>query len=58
MKIGYLFPGQGAQSLGMGKDIYKKYDVAQEVYKKAQELTGIDVAKIAFENEELLNQTQ
>ena len=58
MKIGYLFPGQGAQSLGMGKDIYEKYDVANEVYRKVQELTGIDVAKITFENEELLNQTQ
>ena len=58
MKIGYLFPGQGAQSLGMGKDIYEKYDVAKDVYKKVQELTGIDVAKITFENEELLNQTQ
>ena len=58
MKIGYLFPGQGAQSLGMGKDIYEKYDVAKEVYKKVQELTGIDVAKITFENEELLNQSQ
>lgn len=58
MKIGYLFPGQGAQSLGMGKDIYEKYDVVKEVYKKVQELTGIDVAKIIFENEELLNQTQ
>ena len=57
MKIGYLFPGQGAQSLGMGKDIYEKYDVANEVYRKVQELTGIDVAKITFENEELLNQT-
>lgn len=58
MKIGYLFPGQGAQSIGMGKDIYEKYDVAKEVYKKVQELTGIDVAKITFENGELLNQTQ
>lgn len=58
MKIGYLFPGQGAQSLGMGKDIYEKYDVVKEVYKKVQELTGIDVAKITFENGELLNQTQ
>lgn len=58
MKIGYLFPGQGAQSLRMGKDIYEKYDVAKEVYKKVQELTGIDVTKITFENEELLNQTQ
>ena len=58
MKIGYLFPGQGAQSLGMGKDIYEKYDVVKDVYKKVKELTGIDVAKITFENEELLNQTQ
>ena len=58
MKIGYLFPGQGAQSLGMGKDIYEKYDVAKDVYKKVQELAGIDVAKITFENEELLDQTQ
>ena len=58
MKIGYLFPGQGAQSLGMGKDIFEKYDVAKEVYKKVQNLTGIDVAKITFENEELLSQTQ
>ena len=26
MKIGFLFPGQGAQSVGMGKDLYEKYD--------------------------------
>ena len=55
MNIGFLFPGQGSQSIGMGKDIYEKYDVAKEVYRKVQELTGIDVAKITFENEELLN---
>ena len=35
MKIGFLFPGQGSQNVGMGKDIYDKYEEAREIYKKA-----------------------
>ena len=31
MKIGFLFPGQGAQSVGMGKDLYEKYDEVKKV---------------------------
>lgn len=59
MKIGFLFPGQGAQSVGMGKDIYEKYDVYKNVYDKVQELTGVDIAKISFEGpEEVLNETK
>ena len=59
MKIGFLFPGQGAQSIGMGKDIYEKYDEAKKVYDRVKELTGIDIAKISFEGpEEELNQTK
>lgn len=59
MKIGFLFPGQGAQSVGMGKDIYEKYEVAKKVYDKVKELTGIDIAKISFEGpEDILNQTK
>ena len=59
MKIGFLFPGQGAQSVGMGKDIYEKYDSARKVYDKVKELTGVDIAKISFEGpEEELNQTK
>ncbi len=59
MKIGFLFPGQGAQSVGMGKDIYEKYILAQNIYDKVYELTGIDIAKISFQGpEEILNQTQ
>ena len=59
MKIGFLFPGQGAQSVGMGKDIYEEYEEARKVYSKVEELTGIDIAKISFEGpEEILNETK
>lgn len=59
MKIGFLFPGQGAQSIGMGKDIYEKYKEVQEIYNNVQEITGIDIAKISFEGpEEKLNETK
>ena len=33
MKIGFLFPGQGAQSVGMGKDLYDKYEEVKEALK-------------------------
>ena len=59
MKIGFLFPGQGSQVVGMGKDIYEKYEIAKKVYDKVEELTKIDIAKISFEGpEEILNQTK
>lgn len=59
MKIGFLFPGQGSQTIGMGKDIYEKYEIVRNIYKKVEELTKIDIAKISFEGpEELLNQTK
>lgn len=58
MKIGFLFPGQGTQNIGMGKDFYEKYEEAREIYDKVKELTNIDIAKISFEGpEELLNKT-
>ena len=59
MKIGFLFPGQGSQVVGMGKDLYEKYEEIRNVYEKVKEITGIDVAKISFEDEEnILNQTK
>ena len=48
MKIGFLFPGQGSQSIGMGQDLYEKFEVVRNVYQKVKELTGVDVAKISF----------
>lgn len=59
MKIGFLFPGQGSQAVGMGKDIYDKYDEAKKVYDRVKELTNVDIAKISFEGpEDVLNQTK
>ena len=52
MKIGFLFPGQGSQSIGMGKDLYEKYEEVRDIYKKVKDITGIDVAQMTFEGEE------
>ena len=59
MKIGFLFPGQGSQIVGMGKDLYEKYEDVKNVYEEVKKLTGIDIARISFEEEqEVLNQTK
>ena len=59
MKRAFLFPGQGAQTVEMGKDIYEKYEEARKIYDKASEISGIDVKKICFEGpEEELNKTE
>ena len=59
MKIGFLFPGQGSQTLGMGKDLYEKYDKVKQVYDKVNQITGINIKEISFNGpEEKLNKTQ
>lgn len=59
MKIGFLFPGQGAQTVGMGKDLYEQYEEVRKVYDSVCEFTGIDIKKVSFEGpEEILNETK
>ena len=52
MKRAFLFPGQGAQSVGMGKDFYEIYEEARKIYDKASEISGMDIKKICFEGPE------
>ena len=59
MKIGFLFPGQGSQFVGMGKDLYEKYECFRDLYEKVKNITGIDVADISFNGvDDKLNQTK
>lgn len=58
MKIAFLFPGQGAQKIGMCKDIYDNFEEARDIYKRASKILGKDIAKLCFEStDEELNKT-
>ena len=55
----YVFPGQGAQFVGMGKDLYDNYPLAKELFEKANEILGYRITDIMFEGtDEDLRQTK
>ena len=57
-KIAFLFPGQGAQAVGMGKDLYETYGIAKNVYDTADKILGKSITTLCFEGpEEDLKQT-
>ena len=57
-KIAFIFPGQGAQKAGMGKDFYENSKTAAEVIDRASELLGLDMKALCFEENNLLDQTE
>ena len=59
MKHAYVFPGQGAQSVGMGKDLYENVPEAKELFEKANEILGFRITDIMFSGtDEQLKQTK
>ncbi len=57
--VAYLFPGQGSQHVGMGKDLYETYPAAKRVYDRAAELLNFDLREACFEGPpEKLTQTR
>ena len=57
-KTVYMFPGQGAQYIGMGKEFYDQFDVCKAVFDLACGVTGLDLAALCFEENEQLNITE
>ncbi len=57
-KTAFIFPGQGAQYVGMAKDFYEKYQECRRVIDEADELMDFDLKSIMFEENELINKTE
>ena len=58
MKTVFMFSGQGAQYAGMGKDLYKNYPVAKEIFDRADNVLGYSIKDICFEDEQKLGETE
>ncbi|QKF82688.1 [acyl-carrier-protein] S-malonyltransferase [Halarcobacter ebronensis] len=57
-KVAFIFPGQGSQSFGMGKDFFENSEIAKEMISKASERLNIDFQQLLFEENEKLGLTQ
>lgn len=53
-----MFPGQGSQYIGMGKEFYEQIPICKEVYDLASEVTGLDIPALCFEENEKINITE
>ena len=51
--LSLVFPGQGSQFVGMGKDLYDNFAIARQVFEKASDKLSIDMKKLCFESEDV-----
>jgi [acyl-carrier-protein] S-malonyltransferase len=51
-KVAYVFPGQGSQTVGMGKDLWDNFDSVKAIFKQADEASGFPLTKLIFEGPE------
>ncbi|MFZ0420317.1 MAG: ACP S-malonyltransferase [Candidatus Sulfotelmatobacter sp.] len=51
-KIAFIFPGQGSQTVGMGKELYEKYPIARQTFEEADEALGYKLSQVCFEGPE------
>ena len=58
MKYAFIFPGQGSQSVGMGRDFYENFSIAKELVEQASDTLGFDFKHLLFEENDKLNLTQ
>lgn len=57
-KIAFIFPGQGAQYVGMGKDFYEQILISREMFQLAGEAGGLDIEALCFEENDKINITE